>query len=179
MFSSETVKAAALIAVVLAIFGGGFKAGWDWEATVLWKERAANAQALAKAAAQAAAEQKSLDDAALDDASREAAAQSARVAQLSRNLEAARHAPVKTITRSCVPLGLVRVLDGAAFGRDPASLALPAGKSLDACASLGWRDLVGVIVGNYGTARDNAGQLDALIQAWRRQDEIHRKETSR
>lgn len=65
--------------------------------------------------------------------------------------------------RGCVTYGLVRVLDAAVTGRDPADLKLPAGKSDDACAPVAASDLARSVAGNYGTARQNAEQLDALI----------------
>lgn len=70
----------------------------------------------------------------------------------------------KQDTSGCVTYGLVRVLDAAALGADPADLELPAGKSDDACAPVSWADLAASVVDNYGTGHQNAAQLDALIE---------------
>lgn len=65
--------------------------------------------------------------------------------------------------RACVPYGIVRVLDAAALGSDPAALELPAGQSDDACSPLKPSDLARGILHNYEVAQQNAQQLDALI----------------
>lgn len=68
-----------------------------------------------------------------------------------------------TQDRACVSYGLVRVLDAAAQGRDPAELQLPAGKSDDACSPVKASDLARNVAENYGISRQNSEQLDALI----------------
>lgn len=65
-------------------------------------------------------------------------------------------------TSTCVTFGLVRVLDAAALGVDPADLPLPAGQSDDACAPVTASALAGSVATNYGTARQNAEQLNRL-----------------
>lgn len=65
--------------------------------------------------------------------------------------------------RACVPYGLVRVLDAAALGSDPAALELPPGKSNDDCSPLEPSALARGILRNYEVAQQNAEQLDALI----------------
>lgn len=67
-----------------------------------------------------------------------------------------------TQDRACVPYGLVRVLDAAALGLDPADLQPPAGQSDDACAPVTTSDLARSVAGNYGVARQNAEQLNGL-----------------
>jgi hypothetical protein len=54
-------------------------------------------------------------------------------------------------------------------------LALPPRVTADACSPIGWRALAQRIVANYGAARANAIQLDALIGAWKTQDAEHHK----
>ncbi len=73
------------------------------------------------------------------------------------------HVTAQTDARVCVPVGLVRLLDAAALGVDPADLVLPAGQSDDTCSSVRASDLARSVVGNYGIARQNAEQLDQLI----------------
>lgn len=64
---------------------------------------------------------------------------------------------------TCVPFGLVRVLDAAALGLHPSALALPAGKSDADCTTIDYVALATNVIGNYGAARANAEQLNALI----------------
>lgn len=64
--------------------------------------------------------------------------------------------------RACIGYGLVRVLDAAAQGLSPESLQLPAGQSDDACSPVAPSALAMSVAGNYGIARQNAQQLDAL-----------------
>lgn len=63
----------------------------------------------------------------------------------------------------CVPWGLVRVLDAAASGANPADLIPPAGQPDDACSPVTPLALGQSVVANYGVAHQNAEQLDALI----------------
>lgn len=72
----------------------------------------------------------------------------------------------------CVTYGLVRVLDAASRGLDPASLGLPAGQSDDACSPVKPSDLGRSVADNYGASRQNAAQLDALIQDIRERIDI-------
>lgn len=67
----------------------------------------------------------------------------------------------------CIPYAVVRVLDAAALTTpgalvSPGDLALPPGKSDDACTDIKASDLARSIVGNYGSALENAEQLNAL-----------------
>lgn len=65
-------------------------------------------------------------------------------------------------TSHCITVGLIRVLDAAARGSDPAAAALAPGQFNETCAGIGSRALAESIVGNYGTARANAAQLTGL-----------------
>jgi hypothetical protein len=130
------------------------------------------AQAQAEAVAAAQAEQKRLDAIATDAAKKEAATQAALTAHVRRQLaEVQKH--VKTLgPRGCVTYGLVRVLDAAVHGVIADSLALPAGKSDDACTGIDAATLARSVVDNYGTAKLNAEQLNALIEVTRK---LHEK----
>lgn len=64
--------------------------------------------------------------------------------------------------RACVPYGLIRVLNASVYGVLPEDLHLPAGKSDDACAPVSAADFAGWIIDNFGRAKANAEQLDAL-----------------
>jgi hypothetical protein len=121
--------------------------------------------AQAKALQAALDEQKRLDAISQKAAEDEAAHQQQLAARTRRQLaEVRKH--VKVVNR-CVPYGLVRVLDAASSGRLTDSLPLPTGKSDAACAPVGWDTLAGAVTENYGTARSNAEQLDALIKFYR------------
>jgi len=63
---------------------------------------------------------------------------------------------------NCITYGFMRLHDAAALGVDPATLALPADKSNGSCTTLKWSDLEKGVIGNYGTADQNAGQLTGL-----------------
>lgn len=73
--------------------------------------------------------------------------------------------PAQDADVHCITWGLVRLHDAAALGADPAGLVPPAGQPDDACAPVKASDLASAIVVNYGVARQNAEQLDALIAA--------------
>jgi hypothetical protein len=130
------------------------------------------AQAQAKAVAAAQAEQQRLDTIATNAAQREAVKQAALTAQVKRQLaEVQRH--VKALgPRGCVTYGLVRVLDAAVNGVLADSLTLPTGKSDDACTGIDAATLAKSVVDNYGTAKLNAEQLNALIAVTR---QLHQK----
>jgi hypothetical protein len=59
------------------------------------------------------------------------------------------------------------VLDAAVHGVIADSLALPAGKSDDACTGVDAAALARSIVDNYGAAKLNSEQLNALIAVTR------------
>jgi hypothetical protein len=121
------------------------------------------ADARAQAASLSAALRKQAAQAALSQAAslREAAAQQALAAHSRVILEEIpRH--VANDHRPCVPYGLVRVLDAAATGADPAALPLPAGRTDASCAPVTATALAARIAANYTAARANAEQLNAL-----------------
>lgn len=70
-----------------------------------------------------------------------------------------RSVPVGT---PCVPWGLVRLHDAAALGLDPDKVVAPAGQPDDECSGVSPADLASRIAANYGIARQNAEQLNAL-----------------
>lgn len=77
--------------------------------------------------------------------------------------EVPRYVTIEQDARSCVSYGLVRLLNAAVTGADPASYQLPPGVSDDACTGIKASELAASIAENYGTARSNAAQLDGLI----------------
>lgn len=161
-----SIQSTSLVIIgVLAVAG---LAGYRYEEKVAKGQIASiqlgDAQAALSAAQQAAAIQKAQDDLSLKDAVSEASAQTRIVTRTQTIVKEvpANVTPVQD-ARTCVSYGLVRLHDAAALGVDPGTLPLPAGKSPDDCTSLKASDLATGIVGNYGVARQNAEQLDALI----------------
>ncbi len=154
------------LALKFALFGGVlalvFAAGLRLENQLCEGKHAAEQQ---RAVAEAVATQKRFDDIALEAAHQEATQQRAvadsTAAQL---LQVKRH--VQNNPR-CVTFGFVRVLDAATHGVLAETLSLPAGKSDAACTKLTANDLANAIVTNYGAARANAEQLNALIAVLR------------
>lgn len=76
---------------------------------------------------------------------------------------------------ACVSYGLVRVLDAAVSGADPADLELPAGQSDDACSPVKPSDLARSVAGNYGVASQNAEQLNSLIVSVKERTDAYNK----
>lgn len=118
------------------------------------------AQATAKVQAQSYAIATKDMELSVDAAAREATVQQQiAVATITLTKELTRYV---TDTIACIPYGLIRVLDAAALGVDPATLSLPAGKSDNSCAPVTSSTLAASIIENYGTARANEEQLKAL-----------------
>lgn len=94
-----------------------------------------------------------------------AAAQHRIVGVTIRNIQEIYRHDFKTLTLDCVPVGFIRVLVASARGASAADLPLAAGVTDDTCTSLGWPALAAAIAADYGAARGNAEQLDALTAA--------------
>jgi hypothetical protein len=84
------------------------------------------------------------------------------------------HVPV---TVACIPVGLVRVLNGYASGHGTADLSIAPGQPDDACAAVSWRSLAADISDDYVSANKDADQLDALIANITQTDTITQKGT--
>lgn len=157
----------AKLAVYAAVFAVGLTLGAygmhhydqaDYNALV-----AANAKAQTLAVQKAKDVQAATDKIALDAAVAEAQAQQKIVMQ--HNVitqEITKYVPVHV---TCITYGLVRLLDAASLGADPANSTVAAGKPDDACTSLTARQLAASVIDNYTTALANAEQLNAL-EAW-------------
>lgn len=150
-----------MLAVVAAIAAGGAYEQHKVDADALDNLKAGYAQAQAAAEAKAAAQQKQVDQTALAASAAESTAQTTLTTTLHEEL--ANVPIVKTVAANCVPYGFVRVLDAAVTSRGYASLALPAGKSDDACAPTSWAAVERSVISNYYTASANAEQLNRLI----------------
>lgn len=127
---------------------------------------AANQRAVAIATQKAKDIQAATDKIALDDAVAEAKAQQQIVVQHDYvTQEIPHYVPVHV---ACITYGIVRLLDAASLGSDPANAPIPAGKSDDACSPVTARQLAASVLANYATALANAEQLNAL-EGWVRQ----------
>ena len=155
-----SAKLIALAVAVVFVFGGGFWTGHRIEADKLDRFKTEVADARAEADAKALALQKQYDDLASSAAQADQQKQAAIQAALSQQKkEIASHVPP---IRACVPIGLLRVLRGAELGLSASGVPQPAGKSDDACSTVGWPRLAAAIITDLATARANAAQLDAL-----------------
>jgi hypothetical protein len=128
--------------------------------------KAAETRALEDAALQAdaRAKQKAQDDITLASAQAQIITQERIVTRYrTRTEEVPRYVTVQQDAVACVSYGLVRVLDAAALGRDPADLELPPGVTDDTCTALTASALAAGILGNYAVSDANAAQLDGLI----------------
>ena len=170
MFGLSTVAFEAICAgvVALGLFVGGMVTDHKIGADALDKLKAQYAQQLATATAQAAAEQKRNDDAALAVAQSQALAQD-KIATSIKGVLASVPVHVTVKVMPCISYGFIRVLDAAILGVSPESLSLPPGKSDDTCSALTAPIVAAAIIANYGTARANAEQLNALIALLRQE----------
>lgn len=167
-FASSAGGILIALSIVVAIAGFGGVIAHKLDEGKYQKLVAAQAQAAALALTQAQEKQKVFDNIALSEAQKERDEQAARATQSEASLrEVGNHVSVQTITRSCVPLGFVRLLDAAAYGRSAASLPLPAGKSDGSCAPVDWNGVARSVVSNYSTSQANAIQLNHLIDFYR------------
>lgn len=166
--SSIAIEAIGAAIVALLIFAGGMKLEYDLDAAKITKMELSYAQAQQKAVAEAAAKQKAEDDQATAAATSEAANQSQLATSLQQQLaEVKSHVTSKPIT--CITWGFVRVLDAAVSGISASSINLGPGKSDDACSPFTADQLAAFVVQNYGIARANAEQLNALQDLLRKQ----------
>lgn len=168
------------VAVVAATVAGS-GAGWLTHKVDLTKYQALELkdakgvtvalEAQAEALRKVAATQHAVDMEATQGAVAEAAAQNRIITRtITVTQEVPHYVTVQADAVSCIPYGLVRVLDAAALAGpngsvSPGDLALPAGQSDDACSPVKASVLAASVVANYGTAAQNAEQLNAL-EAW-------------
>lgn len=137
----------------------------------------AQADALIKAQKFGQVLQRGLDQVAISSAATQGIAQEKILIQ---TVTLTKEIPIYVPDNStCITVGLVRVLDAAAAGADPAALDLAAGESNETCAGFGWHALAESITGNYGRARQDAAQLTGLQEYVREiQSELAKPPTS-
>lgn len=163
MFGLSTIKLVAYALAALVLFGAGYRLAYKIDQGKYETLVATVAQATVKAQAEAAAKQKQYDTLALSAAQSDRDEQAARATQAEAQLrEVGNHVSVQTITRTCVPYGLYRVLSAASHGRLASDLPLPTGKSDAACSPVDWTALAAGVVADDYNAAANAGQLNSL-----------------
>ena len=100
-----------------------------------------------------------------DDQAKEVLAQGALASQtktITKEITRYVPRPGPSVSVPCVSNGMLRVHDAAVLGRDPGEILPPAGQPDDACSSVAAADFMATIAANYGAARQNAEQLNAL-----------------
>jgi hypothetical protein len=151
--------AAASVAALIAGSGVGHVVHRMDEGTIA-AIKLADQKTQSQAIAAAAAIRGSQDQANLDAALAEAKAQAAITARTQIvTREITIHVPE---IQPCIPYGLVRLLDAAARGSDPADAPIAPGQSDDSCAPISWRAFAQDLASDYGIGRANAEQLNAL-----------------
>ena len=70
--------------------------------------------------------------------------------------------PGPSVSVPCVSNGMLRVHDAAVLGVDPSTILPPAASPDDACSTVAASDFMADVAANYGIARANAEQLNAL-----------------
>jgi hypothetical protein len=159
LFGAWGYLAAACLAALLAGSATGYVVHRLDEGAIAAIKLAGQA-AQTRAIKDEAAIRQSQDQANLNAALAEANAQAAIAARA--------HIITKEITihvpqaQSCIPYGLVRLLDDAATGSDTAGTPIAAGQSDDACAPISWRAFAADLASDYADGRANAEQLNAL-----------------
>lgn len=153
----------AIGAILLAAAGAGFAAWWVTHKIDLGTINGLKAQyatAEASAVKQALALKTKEDDIALAASVADAASQQRIVVHtITLTKEVVRHVSDHS---PCITFGFIRVLDAAVLGVSADALNLPAGQSDSTCAPADAAAVARSIAANYGTARQNAQQLDDL-----------------
>lgn len=154
------IKVGLCALALVGSFGVGVYGGLRWDADKVTKLELADANfntAAIQKAATIQARQITIVMPAMDV---EATAQ-AKIVTASTHL--AKEIPnVVPSTVACIPVGLVRVLNGAAKGSDSPDVSYAPGKSDDACAAVSWRSLAADLADDYATGTANAQQLNDL-----------------
>lgn len=175
------VVSAIFLASAAGAFGlgywRGYSAGYAAGSNAVQKDfdayRIAAQQAVIAAEARARKDQQAIDAVAREEAVKAAVAKQkivVRTVTITKEIPA--HVPDDTAL--CIPLGLVRVIDAAALGRQSATdLPLGAGLSDESCAPLGARALAETIVRNYGAASDAIAEAEAWRSWYAREQPIY------
>lgn len=157
------IKLGVAVLAIVGLLGTGFYAGTRWDQNTITQMKLTDQKAANKAQALAATITKKQDTVSVTAASTEANAQAKIVTRTITLTKEIDHDVPTTV--ACIPVGLVRLLNGAAAGADSADTSYAPGQPDDACAPVSWRDFASDLADDYGTGHANAEQLTAL-QAW-------------
>jgi len=164
----SVTKLIGMLIVAVGLMGAGAYTMHKVDLGTINGLKAQYAQAEAAALQKAQEKQKELDEVTAAASTKAVADQAALVAAQQQSLaRIPAHVTVIKGPGNCVTYGLVRVLDAAVFGSDPAKLNLPAGATDATCAPVDAPALARTIVTNYGRYKITAQQLTDL-QAWAR-----------
>ncbi len=149
--------------VIISLLVGSIGTGYlvhHYDQADLLKVRLADASALQKATEKAAQIQEAQDA----DAEAAAVKESGAQAVIQQHTVTITKEVVTHVSDSshCITYGFVRLLHDAATGDSSAEQPPPTGQSDDSCAPVTWRQAASDIADDYGTARANAEQLNAL-----------------
>ena len=100
-----------------------------------------------------------------DDQTKELMAQNVMAAQtktITKEITRYVPRPGPSVSVPCVSNGMLRVHDAAVLGVDPSTILPPAASPDDACSTVAASDFMADVAANYGIARANAEQLNAL-----------------
>lgn len=163
ILTGSSVKIIAILCVVVGLIGSGAYVEHKVDLGTINALKASYAQAEATALQEAATRQKKLDDDSAQADKDALVAATTLTASLQDQLaRIPNHVTVIKGPGNCITYGLLRVLDAAVYGSDPASLNLPAGKSDGSCSGVDAPTLARIVVGNYGKYKLTAQQLTEL-----------------
>lgn len=154
------IKVGLFALAVVGLLGTGFYAGTRWDDSKIADLKLADAN-FAKAATKQAADRQLLEDGvvvtgAVSEGQAQANIQTKYIT-LTKEID---HDVPSTV--ACIPVGLIRVFNGAAAGSDAPDASFAPGEPDDACSPVTWRSLAADIADDYHTANANAEQLNAL-----------------
>lgn len=154
------IKLGALALAVVGLLGAGFYAGKRWDQNTITQMQLADQKAASKAQTLKATVQTKeatvVTAAAVDEGQEQAVI-------VTKETSLAKEIPnVIPSTVACIPVGFVRLLNGAALGSDTPDASFAPGEPDDACAPVSWRSVAADIADDYATANANARQLNDL-----------------
>jgi hypothetical protein len=175
----RTAAIAGGVALLVGTAAGAY-VGYRWELGAYNGLKLADAQALTVATQKVAAKQRRIDALNQSDAIDQAYFRGRMDAQtvnlvlgVPTNVTVAQDAAAAAADRAgCITFGFVRVLSAAERGVPAESLNLPRGESVDTCTALEPSLLATAIAQDLAAGASNGHQLDALIAAVKRNNEI-------
>lgn len=161
----QTYLIVGAVSAVIAGSVGGY-AGYRWELSSLDELKLADAQAQVKALNKLASLDKETMAVSLAAGIKEGEAQAkVKIVTTTITKEIPSHVTPIQVSRTCLSVGLMRVLRAASTGADPDSLALATGQSDDDCSDVSPVAVAGWFTDYTAASEGNAEQLNAL-EAW-------------